>query len=61
MDDVELDLKNRRTWVWKDGKQELWTEENGQLSWAKPRPKLKGSNTKEEEEGQGGGEEKVQD
>jgi hypothetical protein len=38
MDDV-FDLKGIR--VWKDGDQELWTEQDGHLSSGKPRPNFK--------------------
>lgn len=36
-------------WVYKDGEQELQTEQNGHLAWGKPRPYLNGCSAKEEE------------
>jgi len=35
-------------WLWKDGEQELWAEQNGYLSWGNPRSNLKGCSAKEE-------------
>jgi hypothetical protein len=48
MDDVELEL--RGIWVLTEEEQEIWTEQNGNLLWGKPRPIFKGSKAKEEVE-----------
>jgi hypothetical protein len=47
MDDVELDFKIVGV---KNGEQELWTQQNGHLSWGKPRLNLKVCSIEEEDE-----------
>jgi hypothetical protein len=51
VDDIEPDFWNMG--VKRYIGQELWTEENGHLSWGKPRPNLKGCSAKEDEEEEG--------
>jgi hypothetical protein len=53
MDAVRSDLRN--VVVKKDGEQKLWTEQNGSLSWGKPRPEVKGHISKGGGGGGGGG------
>ena len=55
MDDAESELRYMGV---KDGEQELWAEQNGHMSWGKPRTNLKKCSVKEQEEG---GEEEEKD
>jgi hypothetical protein len=48
MDDVEVDVRNMAV---KSGEQELWTEQNGHMSWGKPRPNLESCSAKQEKGG----------